>query len=122
MTRFFVFDTADAARRLVVAISAALGLPRTLTDADVRRIGGTRTPLPRVRAYTNVHEIRRGRLAGKFVVPVDPDALVAFDGTVLAVPATYDGRAVPGGAGTVRLNLAAAELPSSDHDGDERAP
>lgn len=119
MTRFLIFDTVTDARRAVVAISAALGLPRTLTETEVRRDPGVRArALPRVQAYTSVRAVTAGRLAGKFVVAVNPADLAALDGTTLAVPATYDGTVVPGGAGRFALVLAAAEVPSRAHDGE----
>lgn len=38
------------------------------------------------------------------------------------VPATYDGIAVPGGAGNVTINLGAGVAITSQHDGAEEAP
>lgn len=126
------FATTVAARvaawRRLVAIGVALGWPRSPTEADVVRIGGgIHVPLSELsrRVYwSRPRRIDAGPLAGSIVVVLDVShpEIAALDGVPLEVPATYDGRAVPGGAGSVTLNLSAGVLLTSDHDGVEEDP
>lgn len=68
--------------------------------------------------------IDAGPLAGSIVVLLDVGvpAIAALDGLVLPVPATYDGVAVPGGAGNVTINLGAGVAITGDHGGAEEDP
>ena len=117
-----------AAWRRLVAIGVALGWPRTPIEADVERVGGgIHVPLDQLmrRVYwSRPRAIDTGPLAGSIVVVLNValPAIAALDGLTLPVPATYDGRAVPGGAGTVTINLAAGVAITSDHDGAEEDP
>lgn len=118
-----------AAWRRLVAIGAALGWPRSPSESDITRIGPVSqtvplAALPRWVYWSKPRRIDAGALAGSIVVVLDVGlpAIAALDGQTLAVPATYDGRAVPGGAGTVVINLAAGVAITADHDGEEEDP
>lgn len=80
--------------------------------------------LPRWVYWSRPRRIDAGPRAGSIVVILDVNrpAIAAVDGLVLPVPATYDGRNVPGGAGTVTINLAAGVALTADHDGAEEDP
>lgn len=126
------FATTAAARvaawRRLVAIGAALGWPRSPTEADVVRVGGgihvPLAQLPRWVYWSRPRRIDAGPLAGSIVVVLDIGipAIAALDGVTLNVPATYDGRSVPGGAGTVVINLSAGVAITADHEGVEEDP
>jgi hypothetical protein len=117
-----------AAWRRIVAVATALGWPKTPSEADVVRVGGgIHVPiaeLPRWVYWSKPRRIDTGPLAGSIVVILDValPAIAALDGQVLAVPATYDGIAVPGGAGTVTINLSAGVAITRDHEGTEESP
>jgi hypothetical protein len=127
------FATTTAARaaawRRLVAIAVANGWPRVPSESDVQRVGGgIHVPLgqlPRWVYWSRPRAIATGPLAGSIVVVLDVDSplIAPHLGTTLPVPATYDGRAVPGGAGTVAIPLASAGVPiGSDHEGAEEQP
>lgn len=115
-----------AAWRRVVAVGAALGLPRDVQESDITRIGPVSATLPlstfpRRVYWSKPRRIDAGPLAGSIIVVLDValPQIAALDGQVLAVPATYNGIAVPGGAGTVTINLSAGVPLTSSHDGVE---
>lgn len=126
------FATTAAARaaawRRLVAIGVALGWPRSPTEADVTRVGGgihvPLAQLPRWVYWSKPRRIDTGPLAGSVVVVLDVNvhAISDLDGQTLPVPATYDGRAVPGGAGSVLIDLSAGVAITADHDGAEEDP
>jgi hypothetical protein len=126
------FATTTAARaaawRRIVAIGAALGWPRAPLESDVERVGGgIHVPLAELtrRVYwSRPRRIDAGPLAGSIVVVLDVGhpQIAPLDGVTLAVPATYDGRSVPGGAGTVVISLSAGVAITADHEGDEEDP
>lgn len=122
------FATTAAARtaawRRIVAVAVALGWPHDPTERDVVRVGGgihvPLAELPRWVYWSRPRRIDAGPLTGSIVVILDVGVLViaALDGLSLPVPATYDGVAVPGGAGNVTINLSAGVLLTGDHDGE----
>lgn len=126
------FATTNAARaaawRRLVAIGNALGWPKAPTEADVVRVGGgihvPLAQLPRWVYWSRPRVIGAGPLAGSVAVVLDVNlpAIAALNGQTLAVPATYDGRAVPGGAGTVTIDLSAGVAITGDHEGAEEEP
>jgi hypothetical protein len=126
------FATTAAARvaawRRLVAIGVALGWPHIPTESDVIRVGGgihvPLAQLPRWVYWSRPRRIETGPLAGSIVVILDVSlpAIAALDGQTLPVPATYDGRVVPGGAGTVLIDLSAGVAITADHDGTEEDP
>ncbi len=126
------FATTNAAKiaawRRLVAIGVAIGWPLAATEADVVRVGGgihvPLAELPRRVYWTKPREITSGTLAGSVVVILDiaHPSIAALDGVVLPVPATYDGRAVPGGAGNVTINLSSGIAITADHDGEDVEP
>lgn len=116
-----------AAWRRVAAVGTALGLPKTPSESDIVRVGGgIHVPLAQLRQvyWSKPRLIQGGPLAGSIVVVLDValPQIAALDGQTLAVPATYNGIAVPGGAGTVTINLSAGVPPTSDHGGVEEEP
>lgn len=119
------FATRIGAVRAALAIATALGLPRLLTPAEVTRVGsGPFAPLHRIRLYCRPREILEGPLAGRWAITVriDDEQIAALLGRSIAVPATYDGVSVPGGAGTFTVpQLADWSEPSVDSDGVEAA-
>ena len=131
MMRAFVFGvpapfaTTNAARaaawRRIVAVATAFGWPHDPTESDYVRVGGgihvPLADLPRWVYWSRPRVITGGPLTGSVVVFLDParPAIAALDGLVLPVPATYDGVAVPGGAGNVTISLGAGVPVTSDH-------
>lgn len=105
----FRFATFAGAVRACVAVSYELGYPKVEGVA----IDGT-SPAPRVvpcfvrpRRVPDGHALYVAGYRGVAILPVDHPLIVPLDGQVLEVPATYAGLAVPGGAGTMTVNLAA---------------
>lgn len=103
------FATIAAARasciRHLVAISVALGYPRDHTEAEVVRVGGgVHVPIAQIvtRWWARYRSLADG---AAFVLDVSRPEVASLDGQTLVVPATYLGRAVPGGAGTVTIDL-----------------
>jgi hypothetical protein len=103
------FATVNAARaacaRYAVAVAAHFGYPKQPTEADVTRVGGGRhVPLASLR-WTWWARVRRLPDGAALILDVAHPTIAALDGAVLPVPAEYDGRTVPGGGGTVMIDL-----------------
>jgi hypothetical protein len=94
-----------ACARYAVALSAHFGYPKQPTEADVTRVGGgIHVPLSEMR-WTWWTRVRRLPDGAALILDVAHPAIAALDGAVLPVPVTYDGRTVPGGGGTVTIDL-----------------
>ena len=127
--RVWLFATRAGAVRACVALSAALGYPLTPVVVNV---GGGRHAAPRrIALYCRPRAITTGPLAGQFAMVIRVDdaqatgevaAIRALLSTSLVVPATYDGVAVPGGAGSWLFRLVDSVAPGADHDGEESDP
>lgn len=107
--RTFTFATFAAATRACVAVNVALGYPKI---EGIPRTGGP--PARLVPAFVRPKRVPPGHplegqgVGGVVILPVDRPAIVALNGRTLTIPATYGGRAVPGGAGSIVFNLASA--------------
>lgn len=128
MKRVFLFPARRGAIRAAVAISHALGYPRTVGgDPAHQRGGGRHVPARTVWIYARPRRVPQSHpmyatRKGALILDVSRPEIAALDGQTLTVPATYAGRAVPGGAGsvTVDLSLGRAFSKSEDNDLSER--
>lgn len=114
--RVFTGTLAAVVRRSI-GLSAALGYPKFEGNPRDARSPAAR----RVRFFVRPKDIGGGN--GLVIIPINHPGVAALDGTVINIPATYDGVAVPGGAGTFTLDLSAGVVfnPAA-HDFDEADP
>lgn len=102
--RAFVFPTYASAVRHAVAISVALGYPKT----EGTPVGPLARPARLIPYFLRPRRPPVGHpLAGQGVIiaPIDRPDIAALHGQTLPVPATYLGRSVPGAPTTVTINL-----------------
>lgn len=109
--------TLSAVVRRSIGLSAALGYPKT----EGNPVGPNARPARLVRFFCRPKDIGGGN--GLVVIPTTHPGVAALNGTTITIPATYDGIAVPGGAGSFVLDLSTGvTFDPSVHDFDEADP